>query len=516
MMSSGENMTIVRWSAIGLTVIALHGCSCNQTDDGPSSTAGALDPGRVTLHRLNIAEYNNTVQDLLGTSLTPGDDFPADDTSHGFDNLAATLTMSTLHVEMYELAAEDLAEDALALPVADAADYRFQAEDPDAVTSTTGADSGDYFNLWSNGDLTAQVVAPDDGLYEFSSRMYAQQAGPDLAQVAFIVDGLLISTFDVIGANADASEIFTVEVELGAGNHSITVSFLNDFYDPVLGEDRNLLVDWLNLYGPTDAEPGSNSLRDALIPCDPSDESNCAHETLQGIANRAFRRPVDANEMADLMSLYDLVRSDGGTWDDGVKVALRSILLSPHFLFRVEIDPDPKSTFPAPLSDYELASRLSYFLWSTMPDDELFALAEAGKLQDDAEIANQVRRMLDDPKAQALVDNFGGQWLYIRAIDNANVDAWEYPDFDEDLRASMKEEMSRFFDSFVFSDRDLRELLTATEGEIDARLALHYGIDGITDWTLVDLSGDRGGLLGQAGLLTVNAYPTRTSPVLRG
>ncbi len=507
-------MEILKYSAIGAAIV-LQGCSCNASEPTPSDQGVAMDAGRVTLHRLNIAEYNNTVQDLLGTRLAPADDFPADDTNHGFDNMAATLTISPLHVEMYELAAEALAEDALALPQADPTDNRFQAEDPADVTASTGGASGDYFNLWSNGELTATVEAPDAGMYEFSARMYAQQAGPDFAMAALIVDGLALDTFDVIAETRDDSEIHSVEVELAAGNHSISVSFLNDFYDPGNGADRNLLVDWLNLYGPTDAEPGANTLRDALIPCDPGGET-CAHETLRGLATRAFRRPVTAQEMADLMDLFDYVQSDGGDWDDGVKVGLRSILLSPHFLYRVEIDPQPESEFPSPLTDYELASRLSYFLWSTMPDDELFALAAEGRLQDEEQIATQVRRMLDDPRAQSLVENFAGQWLYIRAIDDANVDTWEYPDFDEDLRASMKGEMTRFFETFVHSDRDMRELLTATEGEIDARLAEHYGIDGVTDWTEVDLSADRGGLLGQAGLLTINAYPTRTSPVLRG
>jgi hypothetical protein len=238
---------------------------------------------------------------------------------------------------------------------------------------------------------------------------------------------------------------------------------------------------------------------------------------LARLADRAWRRPAEPDEVDRLMALVTTILSEGGTFDEALKYGMMSILVSPHFVYRVETVPDPTSTEPVELDDYEVASRLSYFLWSSMPDDELLAAAAAGELSTPDQIEAQVRRMIADPKAAALVDNFGGQWLFIRGVDDAVKDPIAYPGFDDALRASMKEEMRRFFDSFVHSERDMRELLTATEGEIDEVLAEHYGAPGVTGWQQVDLASlDRGGILGQAGLLTVESYPARTSPVIRG
>lgn len=500
-----------------LALVGITGCSCNQ-EPGPQGAVDDRDPGRVTLHRLNRAEYDNTVRDLLGTALTPAQDFPYDDTSHGFDNLADTLTMSPLHVELYERAADILATEALAIPIAEPSRERFEGEGPD-VNATVGAAMADGWMLWSNGDLAAYVDLPADGLYAIRARAYATQAGPEVARAAVGHDGTTDGVFDVPGTDVGSADLLEVQVDLSAGAHALTVSFLNDYWDPYAGLDRNLVVDWIEVEGPLDLEPGPNPIRDRLLVCTPSSETDrdCARQVLDAFVWRAWRRPTAAAEIDGLLGVFDAVTADGGTWDDGMKYTLQAVLLSPNFLFRVELDPDPTTEVPGPLTDHEVASRLSYFLWSTMPDDELFAAADAGELHTEAQVAAQVRRMLDDPKAVALVDNFAGQWLYIRAIDSKSPDVWAYPGFDEELRDSMTEEMRRFFQSFVDRDRDLHELLLATEGEIDARLAAHYGLPAVNGWTEVDLASvDRGGLFGQSGLLLVNAYPTRTSPVLRG
>ncbi|MEQ1507637.1 MAG: DUF1592 domain-containing protein [Myxococcota bacterium] len=488
---------------------------------GPGgSTAEAVDPGRVVLHRLNRTEYDNTVRDLLGTASTPARDFPSDDLVSGWDNIAANLSVSPLHVELYELAAQELAAEVVAVPLSELFTYRAEGEGGE-VTTTTGASAGDAWNLYSAGALTASFEVPVDGTYTLSARVWADQAGPELAKMSLTHDGFVDLTTDVTAVDSGGAQTIAVDVLLDAGVHTVGVSFLNDYYDPTAGEDRNLRIDWVDATGPTDVEPGPNPMRDRWVTCDPAQigDSACLGVALGSLATKAWRRPLEPGELDRLTGIGDGILADGGTFDDALQWGIVAVLLDPNFIYRVEIDADPTSLEPHPVSDYELASRLSYFLWSSMPDDALFAAAAAGELRTDDQIVAQVERMLADPKASALVDNFGGQWLFIRGIDSAFKDPLLFPGFDDALRASMKEEMTRFFETFVFSDRDMRELLTATEGELDGVLAAHYGIPlaGAGDWEAVDLAAyDRGGLLGQGGFLSVEAYPTRTSPVIRG
>ncbi|MCA9492137.1 MAG: DUF1592 domain-containing protein [Myxococcales bacterium] len=515
----------------GSLVLVLAGCASGDgkdvVKDGGSETPtettqhtpGGGDPNRVVLHRLNRTQYDNTVRDLLGTSQTPAEDFPPDDLLGGFDNIASNLSISPLHLELYELAARSLADEVLNIPLGEPYHQRAEGEGTE-VTPTTGGDAGNAWNLWSNGDLTAIVNVPEAGTYTLSTRVWANQTGPDLAQVAIGHDGFVDLTADVAAESADQGEVHSVDVQLDAGVHSIAVSFLNDFYDPTYGLDRNLYVDWIDTFGPTDLEPGPNPLRDRWVTCDPEaiGERLCIERILGDLLPLAYRRPATQADVASVMTVADAVLADGGTFDDALYWSFVTALMSPHFLFRVELDPEPDTGNPHPLDDYEIANRLSYFLWSSMPDDALFAAAAAGDLQTTDGIVREVRRMLLDPRAESLVDDFGGQWLYMRGIESATKDSVTYPAFDAALTASMHEEMRRFFRQFVFEGRDLRELLTATDGEVDEVLADLYGMthDG-TGWVAVDFTdADRGGILGQAGLLTVTAYPARTSPVIRG
>ncbi len=474
----------------------------------------------VVLHRLNRVEYDNTVRDLLGSELRPAREFPPDDRVAGFDNVAANLSLSPLHLEMAELAALALADEALGAsrPV-EPVSRRIEGESGEAA-ATAGAAGGEYWNLWSEGSLVATVDVPIGGDYELTAQVTADQAGPELARMALLVDGFEQLVVDV-EASRGTTEVHTVEVELEAGPHQIGVAFLNDFYAPDTGEDRNLLVDWFELYGPTNP-PAVSEGASEVVSCDPEQigVEDCATQVVSELAPRAWRRPLTGEEETRLRGLVQSIVTRGGTFDDAVRYGMAAVLTSPHFLYRVELVPEPGSEEPHPLSGYEIASRLSYFLWSSMPDEALFEAARAGQLDTVEGIREQVRRMLVDDKAAALVQNFGGQWLFIRGIDDFFKDPLYFPDFDDALRASMKEEMVRFFETFVFGDRDLRELLTATEGEIDGLLAAHYGLpDGAAaqGWQTVDLTGiDRGGLLGQGGLLAITSYPTRTSPVIRG
>jgi len=346
---------------------------------GVDPNAPATDPGRVTLHRLNRAEYDNTVRDLMGTAQKPSVDFPIDDRGSGFDNIADVLTLSPLHIATYNDAAQALVDEALA----------------------------------------------------------------------------------------------------------------------------------------------SASQRARILTCDPAAGGNaCAQTILAGFAGRAWRRPATADEVARLMIPVTTAVAQGDSYEQGLALALRAVLLSPHFVFRVELDPDPTSLTPHPLGDYELASRLSYFLWSSMPDDALFASAEAGNLGDPATLAGHVTRMLADSKAQALIENFAGQWLYLRSVDMVEPDPVRFPEFDDELRAAMKQETALLFGEVAFGGLAANQLLTADFTFLNDRLASHYGLPavGSSELTRVSLAGSaqRKGLLSHASFLTFTSHPNRTSPVNRG
>jgi hypothetical protein len=245
----------------------------------------------------------------------------------------------------------------------------------------------------------------------------------------------------------------------------------------------------------------------------------CLRQIAERFGKRAWRRPLTAEELDRLVVLAQAGLDAGDDVESAMRAMLGSMLVSPHFLFRVELDPDPSSTAPHPLSDYELASRLSYFLWSSMPDDTLFEVADSGMLQDDATLAAQVQRMLDDEKASALLDNFAGQWLFIRALDDHTPDYATFPDFDDALRAAMRTETELFVREFLFGDETLDRLLTADFTFANDRLADHYGLPSPGGATLERVTltgGERRGLLTQGSLLTVTSFPTRTSPVKRG
>lgn len=500
---SGSSLPLVGLCALLSLPI---GCS----DD---AAPAASDPGRVTMHRLNRVEYNNTVRDLLGTALQPAKDFPADDRGYGFDNISDVLSLSPLQVELYSRAAEDLAREAMNVP-SPSETAHVEAE---TLQGQVGAPSGDQWNLWSGGELPMTHEFPSSGEYKISARVWGQQAGPESVQMNLVVGGSAIGTFNVASTSANP-EVVSATAKVTAGTQVVSVEFLNDYYDPDLGADRNLIIDWIEVEGPLGVV-GINPIRQKIVICDLNEGVSCVRQVLEKFAERAFRRPVAAAEIDRLVAIVDVAKAQGQTVDMGVEVALRAILSSPHFLFRPEMDPNPNSATPAhPLNDFELASRLSYFIWSSMPDEALFAAAREGKLQDPAEIEAQVDRMLQDPKADALIDNFAGQWLYTRALDDHQPDYYAFPTWDDDLRASMRQETKLFFREFLRSDLPIPQMLTADFTYIDDRLATHYGLPSPgPDFTKVTIDDpQRRGLLAQGSILTVTSFPTRTSPVKRG
>jgi hypothetical protein len=496
---------------------ALGGClgdiGSTPSEDGVGpgpGPEGLRDPGRVTLHRLNRVEYNNTVRDLLGTALRPADDFPADDYGYGFDNIADVLSLSPVQLELYDRAAEALTDEAL-LTSSTAELFHHEAE---ALDGSAGSAQGTTWVLSSSGTVSVTVNLPAEGSYRIAARVWGQQAGAEPARMNLLVGGVTFGPFDVPETSGNPV-VIEATTDLAAGNKVVQVEFINDYYDPDLNEDRNLVIDWIEVEGPLGAAT-DNPIRDRLVTCDPvGDGDPCVREIVGNFARRAWRRPLTETEVGSLVGLVDLAVTEGDDVETGLHLALQAILISPHFLFRVELDPAPELH---PLDDHELASRLSYFLWSSMPDDDLFAAADSGSLQDPAELEAQVRRMLDDPKSEALLDNFAGQWLNTRGLVNHAPDPVAFPEYDDELRIAMETETRLFFGEFLRSDLPLDQMLEADFGFIDARLAAHYGEPApATDFEKVTLTtGQRGGLLTQGALLTITSNPTRTSPVKRG
>ncbi len=477
----------------------------------------AGDPGRVTLHRLNRAEYANTVRDLLGTTLRPSDDFPTDDRGYGYDNIADVLSLSPLQIELYFNAAEALVAEALT--VAQTGARRYEAE---AMQASTGAaHRGTAFNLNSAGNLQQSVPIATAGQYRIAARAFGQQAGTEPARMTIDVDGRAIETVDVTAVESTPAT-YEAMVELEAGNAIIGVSFLNDYYVAEPRADRNLVVDWVEIEGPLGVA-SDNPLRAKVLVCEPDAAAPepCLREIGETFGRRAFRRPLTDAELDRLVTLPRAALAAGDDTESATRLLLRAILISPNFLFRVEVDPDPSSAAPHALTDHELAARLSYFLWSSMPDPMLDAVADRGQLQDPAVLREQVARMLQDEKAEALLDNFAGQWLFIRALDDHVPDYAAYPDFDEGLRVAMRKESELYVREFLFGQETLDRLLTADFSFVNGRLAEHYGLPGAAamgdEFQRVSLRGTpRAGLLTQGGLLTVTSYPARTSPVKRG
>lgn len=477
------------------------------------SSTPKSDPGRVTLHRLNNAEYNNTVRDLLGTTLRPADNFDADGRAYGFDTVADALLVSTLGMELYEQAARDLIDQALAVatPVG--------TQDFEIVGSTNsgGPRDGGWF-FFSNGTAAVDFTAPAEGRYRISVRAYQQQAGAEDAQLSIEVAGLEAQLVTVSALEA-APAVYSVDVTMNAGAQQVVVGFVNDAYDQATMADRNLWVDYVRVEGPYDGPIVDEGPRAAILVCSALADAACQRDIVARFTKRAWRRPPTDAELARLLEVVGTAMTHGDTPEAGIRLALQSVLISPHFIYRVEVDPDPGSLAPHPLTSWELASRLSYFLWSTMPDDELFAAAESNTLLEPAELDRQVRRMLDDPKAVALIDNFAGQWLFLRALGSQDPDYTLFPEYDDELEEAFRQETRLFFQALITEDRSMSELLTADYTFVNDRLAAFYGLPpvGTNDFVRVSLADTpRRGFLMQGSFLRVTSRPKRTSPVLRG
>jgi len=489
------------------------------------TAAAAPNPGAPAIHRLNRAEYANAVRDLLGLNLDHARDLPADDSGYGFDNIGAVLTVSPLHIEKYIGAARRISRLAVGTVTARPVIERFEA------ARETADEAIDRLPPNERGGILFRHYFAFDADYSIRVRVRGGRApGLPAPKLDVRVDGARVQLFDADFDTREAAQgtrNFEVRVALAAGDHEIAAGFLTEYAKTEDSETRatdRFSVDYVLVGGPFNPTgPGDTLSRRRIFVCRPAAgqaEEPCARRILANLARRAYRRPVTTAEIDLLVDLFAMGRADGTSFDDGIEMALSGVLVSPSFLFRAESTPDdaePGSVYP--ISDVDLASRLSFFLWSSIPDDELLRLAEQGRLSEPDVLAVQIARMLDDPKARALVDNFGGQWLQLRNVADWTPDPDRFADFDESLRYAFQRETELFLEYLIRDDRSVLELIDADYTFLNARLARFYGIDGVEGgyFRRVSLEGsERGGIVTQGSVLMVTSYPTRTSPVLRG
>jgi Protein of unknown function (DUF1592)/Protein of unknown function (DUF1588)/Protein of unknown function (DUF1585)/Protein of unknown function (DUF1587)/Protein of unknown function (DUF1595)/Planctomycete cytochrome C len=514
------------------------------------------NPGRATLHRLNRTEYANSIRDLLALDVDASSLLPPDDESYGFDNNADVLGVSPVLLERYVAASRKVSRIAVGDPTQGAVAQTFRAR-PDLSQDKRV----EGLPLGTRGGLLMHYNFPLDGKYTVKVVLARNTVDvirglEEAHQLEILVDGARVFLASV-GGTSDTEALvknpaearimiearLQARIPVKAGPRAVAVTFrqkdaaeddyilepfLRTTLDPV-NEAGLPHIDQVVISGPYNATgPGDTPSRRKIFSCTPanaSEEVGCARKILSTLARQAYRRPITPNDIETLLSFYQSGRNQSGQnlavgFDAGIERALRLILSSPEFVFRFERDPSAVAAGAAyHIDDLELASRLSFFLWSSLPDDELLNLASANKLSDPATLNREVRRMLADPRSQALANNFAAQWLYLRNLKNFAPDPNEFPDFDDNLRQSLLTETEMFFGSIVNEDHNVLDLLNADYTFVNERLAQHYGIPDVYGprfrrVTLPD--GARRGLLGQGSVLTVTSYATRTSPVLRG
>lgn len=481
------------------------------------------EPGRVTTRRLNRAEYTNTIRDLLGVDFRATEEFPADDSGYGFDNIGDVLTVSPTLMQKYLAAAEHIAARAVGgepLPRPGIFTRRNQVRRLD------------------DGVTELKTIVEWDAEYLVRVALTGSR-GPEDKPVTVVIsiDGKAVKTatvpvaMNLVNRQGGSTQraIEEVRVFLPANEHTVRAEFINDSdlaKIPVRARGdlkQNIVPEFIEIGGPyPPAAP--QTVRKKILTCDPSassaagsSASACARSILVSLTRRAYRRPVTTADTAPILSVFDKAKAAGYNAHESLKFAIASVLVSPKFLFRIERDP-PKGTIGR-LSDVELASRLSYFLWSSMPDDELLKLGETNQLHQPAMLAAQVARMIADPKAAAFSENFVGQWLETRSLDSVRRDQTKYPDWNADLRESMRTETRLFFESVLRENRPISDFIDGNYTFLNGRLAQHYGIAGVEGphFRRIDLANDqRSGIFTQGSVLTVSSYPTRTSVVLRG
>jgi hypothetical protein len=503
--------------------------------------ATSPNPGRTeSFHRLNRVEYHNAVRDLLTLDVNVADLLPADDGSYGFDNIAGVLKINQALLERYLLAAKKISRLAVgAMP-----------SSPEAETFRVPNDQSQYdraegLPVGTRGGRLIHFYFPVDGEYEFKIELSGGAPQPD-ERLEIAIDGERVKLLKVTPQTPRSNDrvagtmAFVERLPVKAGPRDVAVDFLQTNASYIEGQRRvfvkprvydltgsmTITMTYLGsvtINGPLlTTGPGDTDSRHRIFVCQPAsaaEETPCARKIVTALAHRAYRGLASETDLTELMEFYQRGRS-GATFTDGIELALRRLLVSPNFLFRIETDPAgiaPHTNYA--ISNYELASRLSFFLWSSIPDEELLRVAGQGQLRQPAMLEKQVKRMLADPRADAVATNFLDQWLYVRNVPNVSPADDLFPDFDASLRQAFQTETELFFASVMREDRSALDLLTADYTFVNERLAKHYGIPNVTgrQFRRVTLTDEhRRGLLGQGSILTVSSRPNRTSPVLRG
>ncbi len=501
---------------------------------------GPPDPGRVTIRRLNRTEYDYTIRDLIGIDLrTARSSFPSDDVGEGFDNIGDVLSLPPLLLEKYLDAATAILDKAIVaqpLYVSYNGAQLPAIHDGKAVPAESGSGPRDFTG---HGEAILTVAVPADGKYSLKVRVGQIPAGPDPAVLVVKVDNQVVKELKATAKKGNPPSQ-TVPLTLEKGSRRITLHFANPFTEPAADSKdkpkpgdkdkknddkpavRTLSLASLELTGgPGGGKSAERNKR--IFVAEPTADlkpRDAAVKIVDHFASLAFRRPATKEQVERLLTIFDRATAQGETFDEAIKYTLKAVLVSPAFLYRIETDRKATLANNAyPLDDYELASRLSYFLWSSMPDAELFDLAKQGKLRDPAMMEKQARRMLKDGKAHALAETFGEQWLTLRSLEDITPDLKKFPDYNRQLKTSMYDEAMMFFEYIMQDDRSILEFLDADYTFVNERLAKHYGLDGVSGPNMRRISlkdRSRGGVLTMAAVLTVTSQPGRTSPVKRG
>jgi mono/diheme cytochrome c family protein len=489
------------------------------------------NPGRPTAHRLNREEYSNAIRDLLAVDIRPGMSLPIDDSGYGFDNIGEVLSLSPSLLEKYLKAANRVSRLAVGDPGIKPTEDRYQMK----RLGNRNERNSDDLPFYSRGGFSIQHYFPLDAEYLIRVKTQNYDDGPRYFELRLPVKAGL-RTVGVAYPRADAKPEPGIPAGRQIGAPATTMSAPSESpMDLRLDGARikrfdvpdNQSIELITVNGPFIGAGGGDTLsREKIFICRPAsknEEAPCARKIFTALARRAFRRTVTEADLAPLLAFYQKGRRPGN-FDAGIQNGIEALLVSPDFLFRVEQDPRPsardaKTGSVYRINDFDLASRLSFFLWSSIPDETLLGLAEKAMLRDPAVLDQQVTRMLEDRRSEAFVKNFGGQWLQLRNLETITPDPDIFPGFDETLRQSLRRETELFFDSILRENRSVLELLSANYTFLNQRLAEHYGVRGVYGsqfrrFLLADKN--RGGLLGQGSILTVTSYPNRTSVVQRG
>ena len=507
--------------------------------------AAATDPnpGRKATHRLNRAEYANSIRELLSLKIDPAEYLPADSATHGFDNMAEVLDVSTTLLEAYIRAGSKISRLAVGDPEMNPFEQTYQH--PQGFSQMEHVEGTPF---GTRGGIAVEHYFPLDAEYIFKIKLYHLSTGPLFGQTSpgeqleVAINGERVALLDINPNMKPADDLRTPPIKVQAGPQRVSSAFIQraagpvqDFHTPfeyalsdlttgsILGFTGLPHLKTLYIGGPYNiAGRGDPPSRRKIFVCRPEGvaaEPSCATEIISSLAARAYRRPVADGDLEELMKLYQGARDRAG-FDEGIRMAVQAILADPEFIFRLERRPaavEPGKNHH--LTDLELASRMAYFLWSAPPDEELLSLASEGRLSDLAVLEQQTRRMLADPRSETLATNFAGQWLFLRNLKDVQPDNYIFLDFDVNLREAMLRETELFFDSIVREDRNVLDLLNADYTFVNERLARHYkipNVQGTRFRRVVVTDENRRGLLGHASILTLTSLSNRTSPVMRG